>query len=250
MDGARRHDDPAPDGAPPPEVVHRVHDRFLIEVVERLGLCPFARHSREHGRVHRPLLYGDVTPKDTAARLHALVAAHPDTEIMLPTFVAVTPQPRWARARQLDDFVNAVREHYVALGGPMFFMVGFHPRSGEVDLGDTPPRLTADSLVPKLRRTPDPVIQCIAAAELERARAQAQRAYRARLIEREQNPIIRKMLEDTIMTDSTLSADIAKHNFEAVAQGQGRETLEGTIADIQRERDEAYAPYWSATSSE
>ncbi|MEM9456250.1 MAG: hypothetical protein AAGF11_18860 [Myxococcota bacterium] len=251
MEGAVRHDEPepAPPGTPPPEVVHRIHDRFLIEVVEQLGLCPFARRSREQGRVHRPLFYS--TPPATAPapalvadRIRQLVLAHPDAEIVLVTFVSPTPRPLWPSARAFDDFVRSVRQDYARAGDPMFFMVGFHPQSGRVEPDESPPRLTPDSLVPQLRRTPDPVIQCIRAQELERARAQAQQARHARLVAEEKDPVVRNMLANTIMTDSTLSADIARHNFEAVARGEGRARLEAAIADIQRERDEAYAPWW------
>lgn len=251
MGGAVQHHEPAPSGTPPPEVVHRVHDRFLREVVEQLGLCPFARRSREQGRVHRPLVY-DAPPTTAAVaqRLHALVTAHPDAEIVLFTFIAPGPQShlQWPRARDLDDFVKDVRPVYDALRGPTFFMVGFHPRSGEPDPGDQPPRLTADSLVPLLRRTPDPVIQCVRAEVLERVRWQAQQAAHAKMIaEAEQlDPRLRKILEHSVQPDSSLSADIARKNFESVAEGPGRARLEAQLADIARERDEAYAPWWGA----
>ncbi|MCA9653163.1 MAG: hypothetical protein KC501_24835 [Myxococcales bacterium] len=247
MEGARRHDEPAPAGAPPPEVVHRIHDRYLIEVVEQLGLCPFARRSRELGRVHRPLLYGETpSPEQAAARLHALVQAHPDAEIVLLTFLHADPRPLWERARALDDFVKELRARYDATEGPLFFMVGFHPRSGEPEPGETPPRLTPDSLVVQLRRTPDPVIQCVRAEVLDRVRRQAQQAAHARALEeaRLKYPQLVELLERSIQPDSSLSADIARKNFEGVATGEGRERLEAVLADIQRERDEAYAPWW------
>lgn len=247
MEGARRHDEPSPPGAPPAEVVHRVHDRFLLEVVEKLGLCPFARRSRELGRVHRPLVYGDrPDPEHVATRLRALVDAYPDAEIVLFTFLHAGPEPLWERARPFDDFVKEVRTHYEADDGELFFMVGFHPRSGEPDPGETPPRLTADSLVPQLRRTPDPVIQCVRAEVLQRVRRQAQQAAHARALEeaRRKYPQLVKLLERSVQPDSTLSADIAKKNYDSVAEGEGREQLEAVLADIQRERDEAYAPFW------
>ena len=53
-------------------------------------------------------------------------------------------------------------------------------------------------------------------------------------------------LERSIQPDSTLSADIARKNYDQVAQGEGRERLEARIDDIKRERDEAYAPFWPA----
>ncbi|MCX4244918.1 hypothetical protein [Paraliomyxa miuraensis] len=262
MEGAVRHDPPAPPGAPPPEVVHRIHDRFLHEVVEQLGLCPFARRSREQARVHRPLCYSPrPTPAEVAARLHAVVSEHPDAEIVLITFItaAASPapgprpglHPQWQRARDFDDFVKDVRPAYEPLRGPVFFMVGFHPASGEPDPGDAPPRLTADSLVPLLRRTPDPVIQCVRAQVLERVRWQAQQAAHAKMMAEAEklDPRLRRILEHSVQPDSSLSADIARKNFETVAHGEGRQRLEALLADITRERDQAYAPSWAASIS-
>lgn len=252
VDGARQHAEPSPPGAPPPAVVHGVHDRFLLDVVETLGLCPFARRSRELGRVHRPLVYDpEATPAYVAARLFHLVAQHPDAEIVLVTFIGPGPAPRFARARDLDDFVKHVRTAYDALGGPTFFMVGFHPKSGEPDPGDAPPRATADSLVPVLRRTPDPVIQCVRAEVLERVRWQAQQAAHAKMIAEAEklDPRLRKILEHSVQPDSTLSADIARKNFETAGRGEGRERLEAVLADIARARDEAYAPFWGPAAT-
>jgi len=252
VDGARQHHEPSPPGNPPSEVVHRVHDRFLLDIVEPLGLCPFARRSRELGRVHRPIVYEpDASPTHVAARLFELVTAHPDAEIVLFTFIGPGPDPRFARARDLDDFVKEVRPAYDPLGGPTFFMVGFHPRSGEPDPGDEPPRLTADSLVPLLRRTPDPVIQCVRADVLERVRWQAQQAAHAKMIAEAEklDPRLRKILEHSVQPDSSLSADIARKNFETVALGEGRQRLEAVITDIARERNEAYAPFWGTRAA-
>lgn len=253
VDGARQHHEPSLPGTPPAAVVHRVHDRFLLEVVEPLGLCPFARRSRELGRVHRPLVYEvGATPAHVAARLRALVGEHPDAEIVLFTFIGPGPAPRFTRARDLDDFVKEVRPAYDPLGGPTFFMVGFHPRSGEPDPGDEPPRSTPDSLVPLLRRTPDPVIQCVRAEVLERVRWQAQQASHAKMIAEAEklDPRLRKILEHSVQPDSSLSADIARKNFETVGEGEGRERLEARLADIARARAEAYAPYWDAGAPE
>jgi len=225
-------------------VIHRVHDRYLLEVVEGLGLCPFARRSREQGHVHRPLVYGDApTPEATTARLRDVLTVDPDAEIVLLTFVGASPSLPWPTARAFDDFVKNVRPCYDQLGDPMFFMVGFHPGSGRPDPDESPPRLTPDSLVPKLRRTPDPVIQCVRAEVLQQARITAQRAAHAKLIAQTSDPRIRAILERSVQTDSVLSADIARHNYEAVAQGDGRRQLEAVIADIQADRERAYAEH-------
>lgn len=242
--GARRHNPSAPPGCPPPATVHEVHDRYLLEIVEGLGLCPFARRSREQGRVHRPLLYGTPSATDTATSVRQLLGEHRDAEIVLVTFVDVNNETRWPRARAFDRYVKDVREHYDTLGGPTFFMVGFHRRSGVPDEGETPPRLTPDSLVPILRRTPDPVIQCVSAAVLERARHQAQQAAHAKLLAEAKDPRLIALLERSVQPDSTLSADIARRNFENVAADEGRARLEALIADIAADRDRAYAPWW------
>ncbi len=221
-----------------------MHDRYLLEVVEGLGLCPFARRSREQGHVHRPLVYADApTPEFAARRLREVLVPDPDAEIVLLTFVgSTTVEPPWARPRDFDDFVKKVRAAYGETE-PLFFMVGFHPCSGQVDPGEDPPPLTRDSLVPQLRRTPDPVIQCVRAEVLQQARVTAQRAALARMIEKATDPKMRAILEHSIMPDSVLSADIAQYNYDAVGTGDGREALEATIADIQRDRDQAYAKW-------
>ncbi len=191
-------------------------------------------------------MYDAPAPTDVAAHVHGIVSEDDDAEIVLVTFVASGPAPAWTLPRAFDDYVKQVRERYDAMKGPVFFMVGFHPCSGQPPPGETPPRLTADSLVPLLRRTPDPVIQCVRADVLQKARAQAQAAAHAKMIAEAQllDPRLRAILERSVQPDSTLSADIARRNFESVAVDEGRAKLEACLADIQRDHDQAYAPWW------
>jgi hypothetical protein len=224
---------------PPAEVVHRIHDRYLHEVVEALGLCPFARRSREQGRVHRPLLWVDGSEPTATASARVLadcLAAHPDAEIVLLTFL--DDGFRFATPAPFEAFVVELRLAYERLGGPRWFMVAFHP---EFEPDEDRP-LTKDSLVPLIRRSPDPVIQCVNAAVLERARAQAQESSHRRLVETlgGSDPFLRAMIENSVQADSELSADIARTNFAAVGAGDGRETFERVIADIRRDRDASY----------
>src|SRR5690606_29966702 len=96
---------------PPPEVVHRVHERYLLEVVEALGLCPFARRSRLGGRVHRPVFWVDAdgpSPQQVAGVLADRAARMPCAEIVLLTFVG-SREP-FVSATAFDDFVARVRE--------------------------------------------------------------------------------------------------------------------------------------------
>jgi hypothetical protein len=228
---------------PPAALVHEIHDRYLVEVVEGFGLCPFARRSRELGRVHRPILWGTTreqpAPEHAADALGEIARTHADAEIVLLTFVLPAAHPLGELAR-FEAFTAEVRERWNAEGGRRFFMVPFHR-----DLGSTIPRdrpLSPDVLVPLIRRTPDPVIQCVAADVLERARAQAQESARVRLRDRFANdPLMLALIQGSVQADSELSADIARHNFDAVAEGDARTTFERTIAAILRARDEAYA---------
>ncbi len=216
--------------------VHRIHARYLEEVVEDLGLCPFARHSREQGRVHRPLFRVGEDPPDpeaVARGIAAVTTGHDDAEIILATFV--DPGGRFATPAAFETFVTSVRAAYDGLGAPLYFMVAFHPRLDETI--DTTRPLTKDTLVPLIRRTPDPVIQCVNAAVLERARANAQQAAKRKLMEAHgHDPVLRAMLERSVQTDSELSADIARANFDACGTGEGHQELQARIASIIAER--------------
>lgn len=234
----------SPRPAPSAEVVHRIHDRYLLEVVEALGLCPFARRCREQGRLHRPLWWVErpdaPTPETVAHHLAQLVRRSPDAEIVLLSFVDLADL--FAEPDALDAFVAELRTAYESLEAPHFFMVGFHPHSGREILADASRPLTKDSLVPLIRRSPDPVIQCVRGEVLEQVRAQAQRLAHQRLIESVGNddPFLKALVERSVQADSELSADIARHNFSAVGRGEGRATLESVLASIRADRDESY----------
>ena len=228
---AQRRDPPAPE-------IHALHDRYLIEVVEELGLCPFARRCREQGRLARPLFYSEPDPHEgqpaaVADALLALTRASPDLEVVLLTFVLPRAADHpWHDVDRFEDIVRDLRDAYAALRPPLrFYMVGFHPRLR----GPDPTRpLTPDGLVPLIRRTPDPVIQCIRADLLDHIRRQAQAAANARFLEEMSRlgPEYRIMAATAIQSDPELSADIARHNFDSVGAGPGRATLEARIAAL------------------
>lgn len=232
---------PAQGRDPPAERVQALHDRYLLEVVEDLALCPFARRCREQGRVLRPLFYAEDGRPDAVAReLAAQARAHPDVEVVLLTFVLPrAPEHPWHNVDAFEDVVRAVRDAYEAghTAAPRFYMVGFHPKL----VGPDPRRpLTPDGLVPRLRRSPDPVIQCIRADLLDQVRRQAQVAANARFLEEmgKLGPEYRALAAQAIQSDPELSADIARHNFASVGAGPGRETLERRIAEILAARAE------------
>jgi hypothetical protein len=235
---------------PPLPQLDALHARYVVEVVEELSLCPFARKCRELGRLHRPTFPGPPSPHEAARRLADLVTAHPDAEVVLLTFITrgalpgTPPAPTaseraFADSEHFEEFVREVRDVYAGLPRvpARFYMVAFHPAYTRVD---TRRPLTPDSLVPLLRRTPDPVIQCIRADLLDQIRRQAQTAAEARFREEmaRLGPEFLILAERAIKADPELSQDIARHNFDSVGAGPGRERLEATIADILARRRE------------
>lgn len=134
------------------EVV-RVLERYLVEVVERYGLCPWARAAREQGELAVGILWG--TPEieawiDEANRLLAWPA----------TRVAMVVAPELAIAREALGAVRDAVASRIASAG----VAEFHP-SAALDLG-SPPRL-----VPFLRRAPDPLLQLVPLALIDAVRA-------------------------------------------------------------------------------
>lgn len=225
---------------PPAAAIQAVHDRYQQEAVEDLNLCPFARRSREQGRVHRPLVYAsEPAPAAAAAhRLREISRAHPDVEVVLITFVLPREADHpWHDVDQFEEVVKAVREAYEAGEGarPRYYMVGFHPSPRPPDARRRP---TPESLVPLLRRSPDPVIQCIRADLLDDLRRQAQVAADARFMAEmaKLGPEFRLLAQQAIQSDPELSADIARHNFASVGAGAGRERLERVLGEILAQR--------------
>jgi hypothetical protein len=233
---------------PPRPQLDALHARYVVEVVEELSLCPFARKCRELGRLHRPTFPGPPSPHEAAQGLADVVAAHPDAEVVLLTFITrgalpgTPPAPTqaeraFADTELFEEFVREVRDAYAGLprAPARFYMVAFHPAYTRVD---TRRPLTADSLVPLLRRTPDPLIQCIRADLLDQIRRQAQAAAEVRFREEmaRLGPEFLILADRAIKADPELSQDIARHNFASVGAGPGREQLEAIIADILAQR--------------
>jgi len=223
-----------------PAHVVDAHDRYLRELVEGLSLCPFARRSRELGRVHRPFFRiqsAEPSPMPYAQSLRDIAETHDDTEIVLLTFLVHEDHP-WQRPDRFEAWLRGLRTAHERSAGPRFYLVAFHPNA------EPPPdeALTPDSLVTLIRRTPDPVIQCTRARVLDRVRAQA-RAREPERIRRELEatfgPLdahMKALLASSIQTDSRLSSEIAQHNFDAVGEGEGREHFERTLQSILESR--------------
>ncbi len=222
------------------EAILAVHERYLQEVVEGFGLCPFARRCREQGRIQRPLFdlrrlpEGEPSAGACAQEVAAITREHPEVEVILLTFV-LPEGHAWEEPNGpggFEEHVRGLRAAYEALGaGRRYYMVPFHPAFRRAE-GSRP--LTQDSLVPLIRRTPDPVIQCIRADLLDEFRRQAQAVAEERFRSEvaKLDPEIQVLLAHAIQADPELSSDIARNNFETIGAGEGRENFERRIAEI------------------
>ena len=142
----------------------RLFHRYEEEVVLTYGLCPWAEPSRRNGTMReRVLLQTDESTKPSLAALASLDADE-------SAEVAVLIYPRIGLGfTAFERFVASVRDEDAPmhpLGGIPFAMAAFHP-DARAD------RSTAERLIPFLRRTPDPTIQIVRSAVLERVRSGA-----------------------------------------------------------------------------
>jgi hypothetical protein len=140
------------------------NDRYLREFVEAFHLCPYAKHCREGGKLHRRVLFSQDS-QHVLAQVRSVEALPPDSvEVALLIF----PEARadgLESARNFDEFASGLRNRILDAhgGNPPFYCVAFHP-----DL----PRdlLDAHRAVQFVRRSPDPTIQLVRASVLKAAR--------------------------------------------------------------------------------
>lgn len=132
--------------------VRRLLDRYIVEIVETYNFCPWAKAARLGGELAVDVLWGTPAPAawiDAARRLLALPA----------TRVAMVVAPELAAP---PHELRMIRD-YVATRIPTAGVAEFHP-DAELDLA------TAARLVPFLRRSPDPLLQLVPLALLDRVR--------------------------------------------------------------------------------
>jgi hypothetical protein len=133
--------------------VLRVLDRYLVEIVEAYGLCPWARQARLGGELSVAVLWGQPELAEWQAAAQELLA-RPTTRVAMvvaPELAETTGGLRGTR-EQISRLVK--------IAG----VAEFHPDGSR----DTQ---TAARLVPHLRRSPDPLLQFVPFAILESVRS-------------------------------------------------------------------------------
>lgn len=203
----------------------RVYHRYATEVVEPLGLCPWAKKARLDGRVtRRVVLTAAPQPGDILPHIDA-VADDDELEIGLLLFPRLQLE-----LNEFRRFVNAVRQADSARfppGGGHMYMAEFHPRA-PLDKG-SPARL-----VSFIRRTPDPTIQLVRRTVLDSVRA---REPSGTLYLDPEHLLTGELPEPP---PAPLHERIAETNYQTI-QDYGFEKLSATMADIKADRDAAYA---------
>jgi hypothetical protein len=204
------------------------YERYAVEVVERYGLCPWARAARESGEVVLRVVFSR-NPDDFEESLDVLgelsrAAEAPEIALVIYPLLDVD---RLA----FEDYTRRLRTH-AELGSPKldaFAMAAFHPAA-------TPDFSHPDRLVPYVRRSPDPTLQLVRKSAISS---------------------IKGLTSGTAFLDvSTLSLEafsalaqpqpkplrerIAEQNLLTVTQ-VGPAVIDAVLADIANDRERAHA---------
>lgn len=201
----------------------RLYERYQREFVEALGICPWAERARREGRVRpRVVLDADADVERTVAAVRAFGE---DTSIEIGLLIF----PRLALARvPFEQFVGRVRERDAEDGPITMALAAFHP--------EAPADVTEPGrLVPFLRRTPDPTIQVVRLAVLDRVRRHGNHGT---------GFVDPSMLDPARLLEEPaplpLHERLAETNLERVRE-LGVEHVKAVLDDIQRDRDASYA---------
>jgi len=189
--------------------------RYVVEVVERFTLCPWARRARERGEVRVEVLTS-VAPQvaEVIAAAARIADAAPLGMIVLPR----APLDPAALRRLRDELVAARAGRAPAVG-----IADFHP-DADLDLA------SAARAIPGLRRSPDPTLQIVRLDVLASARAAPPPASRA-----DQAAIL---AGHAIAASLPVSEQIAADNLRTARAD--RSALDAAIAAIHADRAATY----------
>ncbi|MBK7538203.1 MAG: hypothetical protein IPI49_23140 [Myxococcales bacterium] len=197
--------------------VHRILERYLIEVVEAFNLCPWAYAARTRGELRVEIVWGPTCELTTTCDQARQALTSPGASVVMLVFPELL-----GGARAIDALRNGV-----AMRLPEAGVAAFGPH-GNFDLG------SPAKLVPFLRRSPDPLLQLVPFSILDALRQPrttlmtAELAVQARVLSGLGPP------PPTPLVDA-----IAERNHATVAPDGGR-ALSRVLADIARDRAQSY----------
>lgn len=204
-----------------------VYERYAIEVVERFGLCPWARPARAANQVRLHVIFS-ADPDDFDESLSALAELHGATA---DGDVALFIYPLLDLDRLgFEDFVRRLRKRAEEASPRLdaFATAAFHP-GAEVDVSHP------DRLVPYVRRSPDPTLQLLRKTALSAIKGLEQGT--------EFLDISALSLEALTALRSpppkALRERIAEQNLATVTE-VGPAPIDAVLADIAHAREEAH----------
>ncbi len=135
--------------------VRRLLDRYIVEVVEAYGLCPWAKAARTGGEISVAIVWGERPTVDAWVEAARGLLGMPTTRVAM----IVAPELALTPAQLREDREQVARR--VTEAG----VAEFHP-DATLD-ASTPARL-----VPFVRRSPDPLLQLVPLSILSSVRTQ------------------------------------------------------------------------------
>ena len=202
----------------------RVYRRYSTEVVEALGICPWAAKARRDGRVRERVIETPVID------VRGTVAAVREIDRDAPADIGLLIFPRLSIDRVgFERFVARVREVYGEGDANVeMALAAFHP-DAHADLAGP------ERLIPFLRRTPDPTIQLVRRSVL--ASVRRAHGHGTGFLDPRHLDLGRLFEGDPKIP---LHERVAQQNL-ATVQSMGVERLAAILDDIRRDRDESYA---------
>lgn len=205
----------------------RVHARYMEEVVEAFGLCPWAKDARLKGKVNVHVTL--ITAPDPRAVLAEVDVCMRDeaTEIgmLLCPLLALSRRD----FRHLMAAVRNAEEQRRARDKQRIAFADFHPNAA--------PDLTApERLVPFIRRSPDPMLQIIRTDVLARVRRSEDQG--TSYVDPDKLSLL--ALDQLPIPEPSMTARIAQANLRLVER-IGVEQLRTIIERIHADRAQTYA---------
>jgi hypothetical protein len=218
----------------------RLHARYTTEVVEALGLCPWAADARLAGRVCTHVdRSASADPQSTLDHL-AMLEGMNDIDVAF----LIYPMLDLDR-REFAHFVAAVRESDAArhpVGQTVFALADFHPNA-TADLAN------AERLVPFLRRTPDLTLQIVRRTALQAVRMSEDQG--TSFVNVAELGVEAWLSAQSAAPPPPLAARIAKNNMRTVTR-MGTDALSDLLERIIDDRHTSYfalglpLPLWKA----
>lgn len=203
----------------------RLHTRYLVEIVEELGLCPWAKRARVGGRIRQHVSTATDASEAIAAATDAVEASAREREVEV-AFV-IYPCLELDR-RAFDGLAARVQENEAArhpIGEVPFMLAAFHPDAP----ADTK---TPERLIPFLRRTPDPCLQLVRASVLEAVRANTPQGTRVIDIEH---------FDLSMLSDAPPLRERIARNNHAIVTDFGVDELTRRFEALRADRTATYA---------